>query len=168
VNAPDKYAKGPEVRPHLDRLREYLRRQYASQPLVNQLYILWASAKAPGLLTATERTAVLKSVRSEQQEDGGWRTGSLDKRERVDQSPEPTESDGYATGIAVLAMEESGTSRHDKTLQRGIEWLTAHQQKDGAWRATSINKHRDPDSDAGPFMSDAATAYAVLALEKAR
>jgi hypothetical protein len=168
VNAPDKYAKGREVRPHLDRLREYLRRQYASQPLVNQLYVLWASPKAPGLLTAAERTALLESVRSEQQEDGGWRTGSLDKRERVDHSPEPTESDGYATGIAMLAMEESGTTRHDKTLQRGIGWLAEHQQKDGAWRASSINKKRDPDSDAGPFMSDAATAYAVLALEKAR
>jgi squalene-hopene/tetraprenyl-beta-curcumene cyclase len=168
VNAPDKYAKGPEIRPHLDRLREYLRRLYPSQPLVNRLYILWASAKAPGLLTVAERTALLESVRSEQQEDGGWRTGSLDKRDRVDHSPEPTESDGYATGVAVLAMEESGTPRHDKTLQRGIEWLTAHQQKDGAWLASSINKKRDPESDAGPFMNDAATAYAVLALEKTR
>ncbi len=65
---------------------------------------------------------------------------TLDKRERVDHSPEPTESDGYATGIAILAMEESGTTRHDKTLQRGIGWLAEHQQKDGAWRASSITK----------------------------
>ena len=40
------------------------------------------------------------------------------------------ESDGYATGLAVLAMEESGTYRRDKTLQRGLEWLAKHQQKD--------------------------------------
>ena len=78
------------------------------------------------------------------------------------------ESDGYATGLTVLAMEESGTPRSDATLQHGLKWLAGHQQSDGAWHASSINKKRDPESDAGPFMTDAATAYAVLALEKAK
>ena len=65
-------------------------------------------------------------------------------------------------------MEESGTPRNDRTLQRGLVWLTEHQQKDGAWLASSINKQRDPASDASLFMTDAATAYAVLALEKSK
>jgi len=168
VNAPGGYAKEPEVRRHLDRLQEYLRRQYATQPVVNHLYILWASVKEAGLLTRAEQKAVLETIRSHQEADGGWRTTAMDNHERIDHSPEPTESDGYATGLAVLAMEESGTTRRDRTLQRGLAWLADHQQKDGAWRASSINKKRDPESDAGPFMSDAATAYAVLALEKAR
>jgi squalene-hopene/tetraprenyl-beta-curcumene cyclase len=65
-------------------------------------------------------------------------------------------------------MEESGTPHNDQTLQRGLKWLTGHQQSDGAWHASSINKERDPKSDPGLFMSDAATAYAVLALEEAK
>jgi len=168
VNAPDGYAKEPGVRQHMERLREYLRRQYPTQPVVNQLYILWASAREPRLLTKAERKTLLQTIRSQQKTDGGWRTTALDNHVRVDHSPEPIESDGYATGIVVLAMEESGTARHDKTLQRGLAWLADHQQKDGAWLASSINKKRDPESDASLFMSDAATAYAVLALEKAK
>ena len=168
VNAPEGYTREPEVRGHLDRLREYLRRQYAAQPLMNQLYVLWASPKEHGLLTSAERKALLAAVRSQQQADGGWRTAAMDKRERIDHSPEPMQSDGYATGLAVLAMEESGTPRRDSTLKRGLAWLAEHQQKDGTWTAVSINKERDPKTDPAAFMTDAATAYAVLALEKQR
>jgi squalene-hopene/tetraprenyl-beta-curcumene cyclase len=168
VNAPDGYAREPEVRRHLDRLGEYLRRQYAAQPLVNQLYVLWASPKEAGLLSGTERKVLLEAIRRHQEVDGGWRTTAIDNRERIDHSPQPMESDGYATGLAVLAMEESGIGCHDLTLQRGVVWLAQHQQKDGTWRASSINKKRDPESDASLFMSDAATAYAVLALERVR
>jgi hypothetical protein len=53
----------------------------------------------------------------------------------------------------------------DPALKRGLTWLSAHQQPDGAWTATSLNKQRDPESDACLFMTDAATAYAALALE---
>jgi len=165
LNAPDGYAKEPEIVTHLNRLREFLRRGYASQPVMNQLYVLWASAKAPGLLMPAERKALLAALQDQQQADGGWNTSNMDERERKDDSPAPTESDGYATGIAVLAMEEAGIPRHDPMLQRGLAWLTAHQQKDGAWNALSINKKRDPASDPALFMQDAATAYAVLALE---
>jgi squalene-hopene/tetraprenyl-beta-curcumene cyclase len=167
-NAPDRYASEPGVREHSERLREYLRRQYAAQPLMNQLYILWASAKVHGLLPKAERKTLLESLQSLQQADGGWRLSSMDKRQRLDHSPEPAESDGVATALAVLAMEESGTSRRDTTLKRGLEWLEQHQEKNGDWHASSLNKQRDPQSDVGRFMSDAATGYAVLALEKAR
>jgi squalene-hopene/tetraprenyl-beta-curcumene cyclase len=167
MNAPGGYAKEPGARKHLDLEREYLRSKYAAQPLINQLYILWASAKDPGLMTVDERATLLTAIRNRQQADGGWRLMALDHRERKDQSPEPAESDGYATGLAVLAMEESGTGRDDPALRNGLTWLTAHQHKNGNWSTLSMNMQRDPESDAYLFMSDAATAYAVLALEKA-
>jgi squalene-hopene/tetraprenyl-beta-curcumene cyclase len=54
-------------------------------------------------------------------------------------------------------------------VKRGVTWLVTHQDRaTGAWFASSLNKKRDPESDAGKFMSDAATAYAVLALSKAQ
>ena len=49
------------------------------------------------------------------------------------------ESDGCATGLVVLALEESGMGPHDKMLERGLEWLKRHQVKDGSWRASSLN-----------------------------
>jgi squalene-hopene/tetraprenyl-beta-curcumene cyclase len=47
-------------------------------------------------------------------------------------------------------------------------WLRQHQYQDGSWWAPSLNGLRQPDSELGRFMSDAATGYAVLAMEQAR
>lgn len=166
LNLPNNFAALPANRAHLERLRGYLTSHYAAQPLVNQLYVLWASAKDGKLLTRAQHKALLAALRAQQQPDGGFRLASLDPRERVDHSRQPASSDGYATGLATLALESSGTSRRDPTFRRSLAWLTAHQQSDGAWTAASLNKQRDPASDPALFMTDAATAYAVLALER--
>lgn len=168
VNLPGGFAQEARAREHLDRLREYLRRNYAAQPMVNQLYVLWASAKEPELLTMAQQKALVQALRGVQQEDGGFRTAGLDGRERVDHTPQPTASDGYATGLVALVLEAAGTPRNDPTLSRSLTWLAAHQQSNGAWTASSLNKERDPASDPALFMTDAATAYAVMALEGQR
>jgi len=168
VNLPGRFAREPETREHLNRLQEYLRRNYATQPLVNQLYILWASAKEPGLLSAAERKTLLAALRAQQQADGGFRAASLDARERVDHTAQSTASDGYATGLVVLAVEAARIPARDPMLSRSLDWLAAHQQSDGTWTAASLNKQRDPQSDPALFMTDAATAYAALALESGR
>jgi squalene-hopene/tetraprenyl-beta-curcumene cyclase len=166
VNLPGGFAGEPGTRAHLDRLRDYLRSNYAAQPLVNQLYVLWASAKEPGLLTHSQRKSLIDALGDQQQADGGFRLASLDPRNRIDHSSQPAASDGYATGLAVLALEAAGTPRRDPILSRSLAWLAQHQQPDGAWSAASLNKQRDPASDPALFMTDAATAYAALALER--
>jgi squalene-hopene/tetraprenyl-beta-curcumene cyclase len=179
-NAPDGYAAEPVVVPHLQRLREYLKRDYSSQPVMNQLYVLWASARSSGLLTPAQGKSVLMALQSLQQPDGGWVVSSLDQgnrernrrwrwiRKQLNISPRPPVSDGCATGLVVLVLEEIGTSRQDPMLMHGLQWLESHQDSDGSWRAESLNAKRDPQTDVGRFMTDAATGYAVMALEESR
>ena len=129
-----------------------------------------------GCLTDADRTELIEKIDDLQLHDGGWALPSLDqqpglKRYLVDhwkQVSNMAESDGCATGLVVLALEEGGVKPQDPVLNRGLQWLEQHQEKDGSWWASSLNGPRDPDSDIGQFMNDAATGYAALALENAR
>ena len=88
---------------------------------------------------------------------------------RRDNTPLETKSDGYATGVVAFVLQERGVPASDPKLQRALAWLAKNQEKsDGRWLAYSMNKQRDLSSDIGKFMSDAATAYAVLALNRAQ
>jgi len=152
---------------NLDLLRSYLQSHYDVQPLVNKLVALWAAKYFPGLMTVEQKRALADQVDGLQCEDGGWSLTDLGAWKRRDGTPLETRSDGYATGLVVLVLEESGLTEDQKPhVVRGLRWLEANQDKTtGAWPAWSLNKNRDPKSDAGMFMSDAATSYAVLALE---
>jgi squalene-hopene/tetraprenyl-beta-curcumene cyclase len=179
-NAPDEYAAAPDATPYLQRLRDYLTREYSSQPVMNQLYVLWASARSPGLLTAAQQKSLLAAIQGLQRPDGGWALSSLDQGNRPQDSRwrwirkelkialKPPQSDGCATGLVVLVLEEIGTSRQDPMLVHGLQWLEGHQDSDGSWRAESLNEKRNLQTDVGRFMTDAATGYAVMALEESR
>ena len=66
-------------------------------------------------------------------------------------------------------MQQARSAAIESPIARGLEWLVRHQEPaTGRWTASSLNKQRDPASDAGKFMSDAATAYAVMALTQSR
>lgn len=161
---PHHFATAPENKSHLERLESFLKREYPSQPLINRIHVLWACSTSPKLLNRHQRRALLEELRGLQQPDGGWRNAGVDPTERKDHSEAPQQSDGFVTALVVLALRASGTPTADPTLSRGKEWLLTHQQADGSWIASSMNKARDPDSDAAPFMTDAATGYASLAL----
>lgn len=167
--APDDYRDDPKIQPNLTLLRSYLQREAPQQPLINRIWLLWASSKLPGLMTDPERAALKAESYSKQQPDGGWSLTTLGTWKRHDHSPFDTRSDGYATGLTVLALEESGLGKNTPELKRGVDWLLANQSKtDGLWPAWSLNLKRDPASDAGLFMTDAATSFSVLALESSR
>ncbi len=167
--APGHYRRNPAIQTNLRLLRSYLQREYAAQPLLNRVVLLWASAKLPGLLSNGEKDQLVNTIRKQQQPDGGWNLASLGTWTRSDKTPQETASDGYATGLITLALKQAHISHDQDAWMKGRTWLEQHQnQQDGSWAAYSLNKKRDPTTDVGHFMTDAATGYAVLALEATR
>jgi squalene-hopene/tetraprenyl-beta-curcumene cyclase len=164
-SAPDRYASAPEIQDRLGQLRGYFQKQFEHESLHNRLVALWVGSGVTDLLTAEQRSATIDQAFALQQSDGGWSASSLGPYKHVDNTPNDTGTDGYATALAVLALQSGGIGATDPRVAKGLEWLRGHQDRaTGRWVASSLNKRRDPESDPGKFMSDAATAYAVLAL----
>lgn len=176
---PQGYAERADLRPNIERLRAYLR-NHVDQSLWNRLLrrddpslfnramLLWASAELPNLLTTDERRAIVTALWTAQEPDGAWGLAALGHWRLADSMSSGSSGDGYATGLVSYALEEAGTSPNEPHLARALAWLAAHQDPhSGAWSASSLNKKRDPASNVGKFMSDAATAFAALALTRA-
>lgn len=164
--APASYRDGVEVKEKTELLKAYLKANYDAQSPINRLTTLWASSKIPGILTAEQKQALIAELVGKQQPDGGWSlTAMAGLWKRRDNTALETKSDGYATGQIAFILQQAGIGRDQKPVKQGLAWLAANQSKtDGLWEAYSLNKERDLSSDIGLFMSDAATAYAVMAL----
>ncbi len=165
--APGGYVAEPGIQSNLKSLSDYLLRERDSQDPIDRVMLLWASARLPGLLTAPQKQSIIDEALAKQQPDGGFSLSQfVGSWKRKDGTPLDPRSDGYATGLVTLALLESGVPRSDPRVNRSLEWLESNERKsDGRWLAYSLNENRDLDSYVGEFMSDAATAYAVLALE---
>ena len=175
--APENYRSRPEIQAQINSLREYLNHTFTARSTINSVMLLWASTKLPGLIDTERQTHIIHEVMNQQDSDGGWGLSStawpsrwslhsiVRRRLRSDWTRQDTNSDGFATGLIIFVLEQTGVSAEDPRLKRGVAWLESHQNReDGAWPSTSLTKRRNPDSNTGHFMRDAATAYAVLAL----
>ncbi len=164
------YYEQANVRPKVAALTNYLRTQAAGQPLHHRAVALWASSRLPGVLAEDARGQLVEELLNAQEADGGWSLPKLGARaagagdwRSHGADPGGSVSDGYATGLAVLALKRAGVPPDHPKLRRGLDWLAAN-QRDGTWPLNYPNKKRDPQENIGKFMRDAATAFAVLAL----
>jgi squalene-hopene/tetraprenyl-beta-curcumene cyclase len=157
--APGEYAKTPAAKAGIARLRTY----FASTPppdLHHGTMLLWASTRLDGLMSSRQRDETIASLRNLQRGDGGWNLPSLGSWKRRDGSPNDpqAQSDGYATGLAVFVLRQTGVPADDPALERGVAWLLANQRASGRWFTRSLNNDRQH------YIARAGTAFAVLAL----
>jgi len=116
------------------------------------LGLVWAGAN-PSIIALAAR-AVSKSQRP----DGGW--GQL----------LTLESDAYATGQALVALQASGMKTSDATYQRGVAFLLKSQLPDGSWHVKSRSEAFQPYFESGfphgtdQWISSAGTSWAITAL----
>jgi squalene-hopene/tetraprenyl-beta-curcumene cyclase len=164
--APGYYVRGSDsnVDEKVQLLRSYLIDHLGEQNAFNRTWFLWASHQLGGLLSVKDRQALVGELFDRQEADGGWRLASLGAFTRRDGTTQDETSDGYATGFVLHVMQTIGFSKDDPRIARGLDWLRANQEPSGEWRANSVNKKRDPLTQTGRLMSDAATAFAILAL----
>jgi squalene-hopene/tetraprenyl-beta-curcumene cyclase len=169
-SAPGDYQSEPGIQPGIKAMREWLRKGMDAQTPADRVVLLWASAKLKGLLTDEQQKKLLNDTLAKQRADGSFSLGSMvGNWKRRDNTPFDAEGDGYATGLVAYALEQLNATGAQPALEKALGWLRKNQNaEDGRWPASSLNKKRELSSEAGRFMSDAATAYAVMALGNAK
>jgi squalene-hopene/tetraprenyl-beta-curcumene cyclase len=157
--APDGYADTPKAKAGLEQLRRYLRAKPAPD-LHHMAMLLWAAQHVGGLMTKDEQQATVGHLLKLQRPDGGWSLPSLGDYRRYDKAKVGADapSDGYGTGFVIYVLRQAGVPADDERIQRGVEWLKRNQRASGRWFTRSLT------GDAHNYITDAGTAYAVLAL----
>ncbi len=168
-SAPDGYQDSPQIQAGIKLLSGWLVKNMDAQTPLDRVTLLWASGKLHGLLTTEQQSKLVTEILAKQREDGGFSMASLIPNwKRHDDTLINPASDGYATGLAAYALEQTNSTQAAPALKSALTWLSRNQiEADGRWPAVSLNNNRPVMSDTGLFMSDAATAYAVMALTNA-
>ena len=149
-------ARKPELEQRLQRARTWLAKSSAetTEERVHQLLgLVWAGETSGRLKKLS--TALLQ----EQRPDGGWsQLAGLD-------------SDAYATGQAIYALQEGGgIPASHSAIRKGIDYLLRTQNADGTWHVRRRAHPFQPPMDSGfshgadGWISSAGSSWAVLAL----
>jgi squalene-hopene/tetraprenyl-beta-curcumene cyclase len=161
--APGDYAKTPQSRAGVEKVRTYFKNN-PPKSLHHRAMLAWCSVRIDGIATEPERQQTLAELLALQLDDGGWSTASFltdwkGLTRRDGKALNTRTSDGYGTGLVMVIARELGVAADDKRLRRGIQWIRANQRESGKWFTQS------PVKDAGNLISNAGTAFIVLALE---
>ena len=177
----------------IERLRAYLSSNYQAQHLYNRTWALLASTRMTravprvAVVTGGQRDALVDELVRAQRDDGGWSLESMgpwkwSKTVPPVKSPGDldasllAQSDGYATGLVVYTLKQAGVASSHAAIRKGIRWLETNQRAipvsdvpGRAWQTHSLNYDREHGGEKGEpwrrlFMSDTATAFAILAL----
>jgi squalene-hopene/tetraprenyl-beta-curcumene cyclase len=157
--APAGYANSEGAKTGVARLKQYLKENRPPN-LHHKTWLLWASLKLDGLMTPEERDQTVQSLVKLQRKDGGWNLPSLGDWKRLNSTPNDADapSDGYATGLVVYVLRQTGMSAEKEPVRRGVAWLKANQRESGRWYTRSLN------ADRAHYTTNAGTAFAVMAL----
>jgi ankyrin repeat protein len=129
-----------------------------ARPAANQdrafqvLGLVWANARPAAIASAA------KTLASSQRTDGGWSQFST------------LESDAYASGQALFALNAAGMSPSDPVYAKGVKFLLNSQAADGSWHVKTRSIWLQPYFDSGfpygpdQWISAAGTAWATMAL----
>jgi squalene-hopene/tetraprenyl-beta-curcumene cyclase len=187
-------AAGTAAGPHdavasagIERLRAYLSSNYRAQHLYNRTWALLASSRVKLVVTDAQRDALIEELFRAQRDDGGWSLAAMgpwkwSKIQPPVKSPGEldsallSQSDGYATGLVVYTLRQAGVPASHAGIRKGVRWLETNQRAlpvpevpGRGWHAHSLNHDREHGGEKGEpwrrlFMSDTATAFAILAL----
>ncbi|MBY0524332.1 MAG: terpene cyclase/mutase family protein [Gemmataceae bacterium] len=160
-HAPDNYAASDSAKDGMAKLRDYLQKTPAPD-IHHKAWLMWASLKLDGLMTKEQREQTVKELLALQRPDGGWNLPSLgdwkgkDPNHVIDKN---APSDGYGTGFVVHVLRQAGVPAKNEAIQKGVKWLQTNQRESGRWYTRSLN------TDKHHYITNAGTAYAILALK---
>jgi hypothetical protein len=116
------------------------------------LGLVWSGAPESAITEAAQ------AVLSQQRPDGGW--AQLPGRE----------TDAYATGQALVALQEAGMPAVSQQIRHGMAFLLRTQLDDGSWLVRTRSSPLQPLKESGfphgrdQWISATATSWAAMAL----
>ena len=142
------------------KLIAYVQKRLPSMVLHDRAMVLYASGKLTTLLQPEQAAAITADLVKTQRDDGGFSLGAFGQGDLA--SATAKKSDGYATAIALLALcSSSADGAKSPEATKALSWLATHQAANGSWPGQSVN---DTTAQVTGFMTDAATAYASIAI----